>query len=209
MEEGVIGSKPFCASCLDLKVKRRSDGTHYQVGTAWWCNQAKAVLIECRREMKLIEGKKFSSIGTWKVSGVVHHLGDVGRPEMSKWRFSGEASGRDDSSPTTVTHDPLDLLPPEVAAPVQGGLSDVWAVISESSAIEYLTAIKVSGGDALLLEGTRTATSEVSLRQSEWILRTLRAPIEKSEVFVFELGSRNPMNVEIGEGRTHLPIPGS
>ena len=210
VEKGIIGSKPLCASCLDLMVKERSDGTHYQVGTAWWCNQSKAVLIECQREMKLLIGKKFSPIGTWKVSGAIHHLRDVGGPEVSKWKFSGVASGGGESPPPVVTHEPLDLLPAEVAAPVRGGLSDVWALTSSSNATEYLTAVRIDGGDALLLEGTRTAPTETSLHRSEWKLTTLRAPIDRSETFAFESEPRKRVSRDIGgAGGTRPLMPGS
>ena len=114
--EGVIGSKPLCASCQSLIVRRRADGSYYQSGTAWWGDESKAVLIECRREMELRSGKKFSPCGTWTVTGVIHHLLDVGGPEITKWKFDGKASGGDISSPPATSDDPLDLLPPEVAA---------------------------------------------------------------------------------------------
>jgi hypothetical protein len=194
----VIGSKPLCASCQELEVRRRADGSYYQSGTAWWGDESKVVLITCQREMKLRSGKKFSPSGTWSVSCVIHHLDDVGGPEVTSWKFDGKASGGDLSSPPVVSHDPLDLLPPEVAAPARGRLSDVWMLTTSSSANEHLTAVRVANDNALLLKATRTAPTETSLLRAEWKLTTLMAPINDSQTVTFECGQRGPVTGEIG-----------
>lgn len=213
MAEGMIGMKPLCASCESLKVRRRADGSHYQSGTAWWGDESRAVVIKSRREMELRSGQKFSPSGAWNVTGVIHHLGDVGGPEISKWKFDGKSSGGDSSSSPVATNDPLDLLPPEVAAPVRGGLSDAWMVTTSSSATEYLTAIRVFDDEVLLLEANRTARTETSLNRSEWKLTTLKALINESETFAFVCGQRGPATGEISRsGSTrdaHPLLPGA
>lgn len=211
-ERAVIGPAPLCASCLNLEVKRRSDGTHYQSGSAWWCDTTRAVLIECRREVKRLEGNKFSPGGNWSVSGVIHHLDDVGGPEESTWEFEGTSSHGKGASSAIVTQDPLDLLPSEVAAPVRGGQSDVWALVSPSSVTEYLTAVKVVDAEVLFLEGKRTARSKQSLHRGAWTLTTLVAPIRASEHFNFQCGTASLSDHKFGSaasGRTpRTPILG-
>lgn len=211
--DGVIGSKPLCASCGSLDVRKRADGGYYQAGTAWWGDETKAVLIECRREMEHRSGRTFSPSGAWSVSGVIHHLDAVGGSEITKWKFDAKATGGDNSSLPVMSEDPLDLLPPEVAAPVRGGLADAWMRITSSSVTEYLTAIRVVNDDALLLEANRTARTETSLPHAEWKLTTLRAPINGSETFAFACGQRGPAAGEIGQSGNNgdtLPLkPGA
>lgn len=204
--EGVIGSKPVSASCQRLVVRRRADESYYQSGTAWWGDDSKAVLIECRREMQLRTGKKFSPYGTWSVTGVIHRLLDVGGPETTKWKFDGKAPGGGSSSPPVSSDDPLDLLPPEVAAPVRGGLSDAWMLTTSASATEYLTAIRVVNDEALLLEANRTARTQASLSRAEWKLTTLKAPINGSETFAFECGPRGAPTGEIARSGNNRDI---
>lgn len=188
--KGLIGVRPLCASCEDLEIRRRVDGSHYQSGTAWWGDESRAVLITCRREVEHRSGKKFSPSGAWNVTCDIHHLGDVGGPEVTKWKFHDNSSGRGAPSPPVTTHDPLDLLPPEVAAPVRGGLSDVWMRTTPSSVTEYLTAIRITAGKALLLEANRRARTEFNLHRSKWKLTTLAAPISQSEALDFSCGHR-------------------
>ena len=199
LAEGVIGTKSLCASCENLKVRRRADGTHYQSGTAWWGDESSAAIIWCRREMEFRSDQKFSPSGAWDVTGVKYHLGDVGGPEISKWKFDGKPAGGDGASPPVVTNDPLDLLPPDVAAPVRGGLSDVWMRHSSSSATEHLTAIRVFDNEVLLLEANRTARTEVNLFRSEWKLTTLRASINESETFAFACGQKGSAAPAVGD----------
>lgn len=211
--EGVIGTRALCASCQSLEVKRRADGTHYQTGTAWWGDESRAVLIECRREMEHRGGKKYSPSGAWSVTGVIHHLQNVGGPEVTKWKFRGGASAGDEPSPLVVTRDPLDLLPPEVVTPIRGGLSDVWMLTTSSSAKEYLTAIRVVNDQVLLLEANRTARTETSLHLSEWTLTTLAAPIIQSESFTCVSAERDRALGEEGrpdsKRNIHPLIPGT
>lgn len=210
VNESVIGRRPLCASCLEIKLKRRADGTHYQSGTAWWGDRSRAVLIEGQREMKLLSGNKFSPSGTWRVSGVIHHLQGGGGPEVSTWQFSTGAIGQESLAPPVMTKEALDLLPPEVAAPVRGGFSDVWMRTSPSNAAEFLTAVKVSDGVAFLLEANRTAPSESTLSRAEWKLTTLRARIERSEEFGFECGKSpaGPRPIRRSQGAVPL-LPGT
>ena len=157
--------------------------------TAWWGDESRAVLIECRRQMNHQSGNRYSPSGKWNVTGVIHRLHDVGGPEKTKWKFNGSASEGDDSSPPVVTHDPLDLLPPDVVAPIRGGLSDIWMLVTSSNATEYLTAIRVVDDEVLLLdiEANRTSRSEASLHRSEWKLATLASrviKVRRSHLFV-------------------------
>ncbi|MCU1363802.1 MAG: hypothetical protein JWM55_1630 [Acidimicrobiaceae bacterium] len=184
---GIIGVSQLCASCEELGVRRRPDGTHYQSGEAWWGDATRAVLMTLSREMVQRGGRQFSPGGAWRVSGMVHHLGDVGGPEKSTWQYDPAASTGKSDSPPVKTNDPLDLLPPDVAAPVRGGSSDVWLETSSSSATEYLTAIRVLANKVLQLEANRTARSKAALLRAAWTLTTLEAPITKSVPFAFTI----------------------
>jgi hypothetical protein len=158
--------------------------------------------------MKRIEGNKFSAGGDWNVSGVIHLLDDVGGAEESTWKFEGGSSGGKNMSSAMMTKDPLDLLPSDVAAPVRGGQSDVWALISPSSVTEYLTAVKVVDAEVLFLEGKRTARSKKSLYRSEWRLTTLVAPIHTSEHFNFSCGPTSLGDRRLGSAaRDWTPRP--
>lgn len=181
----VIGSTALSASCEELRVRRRPNGTHYQSGEAWWGDEARAALITVRREMEHRGGRQYSPNGAWNVSGTVYHLGAVGGPEASKWQFDASASKGSNALPPVTTHDPLDLLPADVAAPVRGGLSDVWRESSTGSAAEYLTAIRVLDNRVLLLEANRTARSIRALASAPWVLTTLDAPITDRAPFGF------------------------
>jgi hypothetical protein len=186
--DGFIGSEPISASCSELTVRRRPDGGHYQVGTAWWGDESRAVLMECQREMEHRGGKRFAPRGDWSVSGVVHHLSGVGGRETSTWSFDSGARRGNDSSPPVLAQDPLDLLPPDVVAPIRGGFSDLWRITSSSSADEYLCAVKLVNGEALLLGATRTSRTNAGLLRAGWVVTTLVASINRSEPFAFVCG---------------------
>jgi hypothetical protein len=192
-----IGSTALSASCDELQVRRRADGTHYQSGEAWWGDEARAVLFTIRREMANRGGRKYSPKGAWNVSGTVYHLGATGGPETSKWKFDAAASKGGNTSPPVTTSDPLDLLPADVAAPVRGGLRDVWRESSTGSAAEYLTAIRVVENRVLLLEANRTARSIRALASATWVLTTLDAPITE----------RAPFNFTCDEGELYTGAP--
>lgn len=210
--EGVIHLKPLTASCLGLNVKRRADASHYQTGTAWWADESIATFIECQREMEHRDGMAYSARGDWIVTGVVYHLDDVGGPEVSTWEFDGRSAGHEGSVPPAHTDDPLDLLPPDVAAPVRGGLSDVWMDIvrtgpTESRATEHLRALRVVGGEAFLLAGTRIAPAKSRLFNAEWTLTTLIAPIVTSETYSFTCEKRTRETGRIGSAEGARPLP--
>ena len=193
----VIGSTALSASCKDLRVRRRSDGTHYQSAEAWWGDETRAVLFTVHREMAQRGGRQFAPSGAWRVNGTVYHLGAVGGPETSTWQFDASTSKRGNSSPPITTHEPLDLLPADVAAPIRGGLSDVWRERSTGSAAEYLTAVRVIENRVLLLEAHRTARSIRALPSAAWVLTTLDAPITE----------RTPFNLTCNDGKLETRMP--
>jgi hypothetical protein len=206
---GVIGRTALCASAKRLQVTRRADGRTDQSGTAWWVDVVRVVIIELRRELEARHGGRYTPIGAWRVSGVRHHLDDVGGGEHSTWRYDATGSKGASASPLVLTHEPLDLLPPDVAAPVRGGLSDVWRESSGTSATEFLTALRVFGGEALVLEAHRTARRERALVRAPWEVTTLVAPIIRSVPFAFTcdeqrgVGDRDALGT--GTRRPRLP----
>ena len=206
---GVIGVTALCASANSLQLRRRADGSHYQTGTAWWADTGRAVMLDVYREMEHRGTRQYSPIGAWRVSGTVHHLRDVGGAERSTWQHDASPKGGS-SSPPVVSDDPLDLLPPDVAAPVRGGLSDAWRDISDVSITEYLTAIRVSDHEVLFLEANRTARSDGALSRAPWSVTTLMAPVTKRVPFSFTCDARAAVGGEegrgaIGDRRPRLP----
>ncbi|MGC8511159.1 MAG: hypothetical protein ACP5PB_09860 [Acidimicrobiales bacterium] len=187
---GVIGKAALCASAKRLTVRRRADGSAYQSGTAWWADTTRAVIIDLRREMERRGGRRYAPVGAWRVSGVVHHLDDVGGAEHSTWQYDAAASRGASTSPPVITDEPLDLLPADVAAPVRGGQSDVWRESSRTSATEFLTALRVSDDEARLLEAHRAARGEAALTRAPWSVTTLMAPVIRSVPFDFTCAQR-------------------
>ncbi len=185
---GVIGKAALCASAKGLTVRRRADGSTYQSGSAWWADTTRAVIIDVRREVELRRGRRYEPVGAWRVSGVAHHLEDVGGAEHSTWQYDAAGTSGANSSPSVITDDPLDLLPPGVAAPVRGGLSDVWRESSPTSATEFLTALRVNDEEVRLLEAHRTARSEKVLTRAPWSVTTLMAPVTRRAPFAFTCG---------------------
>ncbi len=180
-----IGSAAISASAQELAVRRRSTGSHYQSGDAWWGDDDRAIVFTVRREMAHRGGRSYSPNGPWLVIGTRYQLGQVGGPERSTWQYdSSTTTGSGHARPTT-TSDPLDLLPPDVTAPIRGGLSDVWREISTEQATEYLTAIRARDNCVLLLEAHRTASSIAALSSAAWQLTTLDAPIIASTPISF------------------------
>ncbi len=118
------------------------------------------------------------------MTGTLYRMGATDRPFTTTWRFEAQGS-KGTTSPPVVTEDPLDLLFAEVAAPIRGGLSDVWREHSRASAAEYLTAIRIVNDRVLLLEAHRSAASIRQLLGAEWVLTTLDAPITGSELIRF------------------------
>ena len=172
-----IGTRAISASAHDLVVRRRPDGALYQSCEAWWGDDLGAVLDTVRRPMAHRDGRSYAPSGPWTVSGTLYQFGAVDGLERSAWQFDGSSvRERTHSSPTT-TVEPLDLLPPEVTAPIRGGLSDVWREHSRDRATEYLTAIRILDHRVLLLEAHRTARRLTALVSAAWELTTFDAPI--------------------------------
>ena len=181
----LIGSKALCASCTELRVRRRANGTYYQWAQAWWGDDARAVLFDVQREMTHRRGREYSPRGAWRVAGTLYHFGATERPFTTTWRFDAGSSTGATGSPPIAADDPLDLLPVEVAVPVRGGLSDVWREETRGRSAEYLTAVRVLSDRVLLLEATRHAKTPSGLARAEWVLTTLDASITGRETISF------------------------
>ncbi len=202
----MIGSKALCASCEALRVRRRSNATHYQSAKAWWGDETRALMVTVEREMSKRGSRQYSPNGMWNATGTLYRLGATDRPLTTTWRFDAQGS-TGAASPQVVTDDPLDLLPAEVAAPIRGGLSDVWREHSRTSAAEYLTAIRIVNDRVLLLEAHRSATTIRQLLGAEWVLTTLDAPITGHESIRFtcdddELENSSRPSPHLGPGTT-------
>ena len=202
----LIGSKALSASCEAMRLRRRSNGTYYQSAKAWWGDESRALMMTVEREMSTRGSRQYSPSGAWNVTGTLYRLGTTDRPFTTTWRFDAQGS-KGTASPPVVTDDPLDLLPAEVAAPIRGGLSDVWREHSRASAAEYLTAIRIVNDRVLLLEAHRSATTTRQLLGAEWVLTTLDAPITAREPIRFtcdndELELSVPPSPHLGPGTT-------
>lgn len=183
----LIGSTALSAGCEGLRTRRRANDTYYQSGEAWWGDATRAVLFTVRRELTHRGGDRYAPRSPWDVSGTIYYLGDVGGPERSTWQFDTATSKARNASRPVTTDEPLDLLPPDVAAPVRGGRSDVWREHDPDSAAEHLSAIRTFDDRVLLLGASRTAPNVRALTSAAWTLTTLDAPITRREPFGFTI----------------------
>ncbi len=181
----LIDGEPLAASCDRPRVVRRADASYEQRGSAWWGRAGRAVVLDLRREMAPRGGTRFAPTGAWRVTGTLHHLGSVGEPELSTWAFEGGGVGGARSGAPVMSDDPLDLLPPDVVAPVRGGQSDAWRDIAPHEVCEWVEALRVTRDEAYLLRATRVADSVERVSGATWTIATLMAPITRSESFSF------------------------
>lgn len=163
--------------------KRRSDGSHYQVATAWWSSTSRYVTLELIRDLAPAGEGRFRPTAPWRVTGTIFHLPAGLEVETSVWHRTVEGSGAGRPK-SQHTDEPLDILPPAVAQPVRGGRADAWVVeYGGGTAVETVVASRVLSGRVRILRAIRQATSGGSLEEAEWILQTLDAPITRTEDF--------------------------
>ncbi len=177
----ILGSE-VAATAYPPVTKRRSDGTHYQMATAWWSSTSRYVTLELKRDLVPAGDGRFRPAALWRATGKVFHLPDGLEVTTSVWRRAGEgtSSGRPKSQ---RTQEPLDILPPSVAQPVRGGQADAWQEYGGGAAVETVVASLLVDDRVRILRATRQSTSKSALEGAEWILQTLDAPITRAQNF--------------------------
>ena len=180
----LIGSQALAADGRDPIVKRRADGTCYQTGDAWWGDETRLLVIDYRRDMEQIGERQFRPAGAWRVEGQLSRLGGVGGPEHSTWSYdaAGTTGG---AGRTPKTHDPLDILPPDLARPVREGVAAAWKTWNSKSADETVVAMYCTNERVLLLRSVREASSRRALALADWHAETLNAPVTEREIVKF------------------------
>ncbi|MDA8284995.1 MAG: hypothetical protein M0Z42_17250 [Actinomycetota bacterium] len=180
--EGILVGVEVAATAEPPLAKRRAEGSHYQLVTAWWASTSCYVVLDVRRELALAGEGRLRPAGTWSATGKVFHLPDSVQMATSVWRRSGGADGAGKPK-SQRTDDPLDLLPPEVAKPVMGGQADAWREFGKSWATETVVASRLFADRVRVLRATRQATSRRALDGADWALETIDAPVTGSREF--------------------------
>jgi len=190
--EGILVGREVAASADAPTAMRRSDGSHYQLVTAWWASTSRFVILQARRELASLDARKLRPAGPWSAAGRVLYLPDGLGVTTSVWRRpSGPGAGG--TAKHQRTDDPLELLPPEVAKPLVGGVSDAWRRIGTGWATETVVAMRTVPGRVKVLRAERQATSRRALDDADWTVETIDAAVTGSSEF------------SLGKGRRALP----
>lgn len=182
IREAVSGRKimlggVICADAENPVAKRRSDGSYYQEMKAWWVGAGSYVDIRAVRELVQAGDGRLRPNGPWSAASIVYTLPPGVRAMHSVWR-SAESSGSGSKQDTgTLTDDALDILPPQVAAPVAGGLSDAWLEWGKGFAHEVVVALRPLDGRIRALRAERSGRSRKMLPNCDWHIDTVDAPI--------------------------------
>ena len=173
----VLLGPPVAADAEQPVTKRRPDGTHYQQSIGWWMGGDRYVAIDARRILAPAEGQKLKPAGAWKIEGTVCHIRPGVIPTSSQWRYDPGASGAGPTKRRARVEDPLDALPPELAAPVREADANAWREYGRGWASETLVAAVVTAERIRVLKAERKSTSRRGLESSDWHAVTLDAPI--------------------------------
>ncbi len=191
---GVLAGSMWAGSAERPVTKRRSDGSHYQFAEAWWASESRLVQFEAARELAGTGDGRFRPAREWEIRGDVHEFSQPAVPARSTWRLDADAAGLGGRRPTRPrTSDPLEVLPPQVGAPVKGGESDAWREWAKGWAKETIVASRFHAGRVLLLRAERRASSRRALDTGEWVAETIDAAVVRSTPFV--LGSSQVLGV--------------
>lgn len=155
--------------------KRRQNGAHYQLLSAWWASKSRFVLFEARRELTSVGEGAFRPSGSWTASGTVHHFASPATTDRSEWRYKGTGGTEATATEERVVTDALDALPPAVAGPVIGGTTHAWLRWRKGWASETIVASRVVGNKVHVLRAQREGTSRGELKTSTWVAEVIDA----------------------------------
>jgi len=187
--EGILIGTEVAASAEPPLAKRRAEGSHYQVVTAWWASTSRYLVLEARRELASAGDGRLRPAGAWSATGKGYRLPDDLQAATSVWRRSGGSDGAGKPK-NQRTDDPLELLPSEVAKPVMGGDADAWRTFGKGWATETVVASRLFAIRVMALRATRQATSRRALDSADWSLETIDAPVTGS--WEFSIGQHGP-----------------
>lgn len=183
-ERGVLAGSIWAGTADHPVTKRRSDGSHYQWIEAWWASTLRLVRFGAHRALAPVGGGKLTPAGPWEVRGAVHDYPYPIETTRSTWQFQVPApSPGDRRHPRARSADPLEILPPQVAAPLFGAESDAWREWGKRWARETVVAFKMGEGRVLALRAERRTTSQATLDAAAWTVETVDAPIARSTPF--------------------------
>lgn len=172
---GVLVGTMLAGTAQAAVAKRRTaDGSYYQYSRGWWTSEWRHVTVEAERPLRSRGEGKLAPDGEWQVSGTVFEFPCAVRTLPSVWRF--QPSNADGSPRRTTQHrseDPLDLLPPQLVAPIIGGEADCWREYGKGWATETVVASKILDARVLLLHANREATSRRALDGADWLAETV------------------------------------
>ena len=69
--EGILVGTEVAATAGPPLAKRRADGSHYQLVTAWWGSTSRYVVLDVRRELAQAGDGRFRPAGAWLATGKV------------------------------------------------------------------------------------------------------------------------------------------
>jgi hypothetical protein len=184
--EVLVGVELSATSNLP-QIKRRPNGSHYQLVVAWWASTSRFVSVDARRELAPAGVGKLRPCAPWSVTAKIYRLPAGLQATTSTWRFAGSSAGRSNSK-RIETDDPLEVLPPGVADPVRGGMRDAWRQMSSDEATETVVGSLVTEERVRVLRAVRRAASEAALERADWSVETLEAPVLQ----IYEICVTNP-----------------
>jgi hypothetical protein len=182
--KALVGEE-IAANAEEPLTKRRPDGSHYQVVTAWWASTERLVLIEARRPLELRGERQFAPSGVWSVATTIHRFAPGVVAERSRWLLDPKAS-TPLGAPAPRAIDVLDVLPPRLVAPLRGGSSAAWQRFRPEWANETIVALRIDAGRLRVMKAERNASSKYSLAFAQWHSTTIDAAIAETR----ELGGR-------------------
>ncbi len=216
----VMLGKEICGDAGYPVTKKRSDGSHYQEITAWWAGTGSYVDIRAVRELRQNSNGSFSPSGSWSAASTVYILPPNLKAVHSVWRSVG-SSGYPVKQSTTTTLDeisdnPLDILPPQVVAPVIGGASNAWQYYSKNFANETVVASKLVDDHIRALRAGREGRSHKALPNCDWQVDTIDAPIIDTRLVaigkppdsLMQSMERNAKKVPISNGSSNTSTVG-
>jgi len=185
-------------------VKRRPDGSCYQLQTGWWLampasGTGRLVQVEARRELAPADAN-WRPAGQWRADAKVLLLAPA-RPRQSTWRprtDDGRGSGRGGQVPVAVTDDVAQALPPEIWGPMKGAKWSARRTTFADGSVKETVVAALAGTERVrAFAATRTAPSEAARASGTWQVHTLEAIV----VSVESLDERPVL------GAAHRPLP--
>ncbi|MHB1519122.1 MAG: hypothetical protein ACYCVN_09330 [Acidimicrobiales bacterium] len=170
-------SQPNLVEWVDeSRTRRRRDGTYYQQLSGWWATVRQLNLVTVRRQLGPAGGGRLRPCGPWVAGGTSYVLPNGLSPERTTWRFRAP-----EGPPVPLTgansDQPLDLLPPHLAALLAGGEAQAILSCSRRVVEEEVLAYRLVDHRVRILHGARSARTRDDLAVSDWMVQSLDAPV--------------------------------